>query len=249
MSQSCVPESGLPSQRNGSRPPHAHLPPPLTGALATTDSKAARLPSPWIHLALPLLTNPPFESGSRIIKRYLAQGGNLDDVLRTSYCAIGMAVDEGSEWAFDVLRTSGASLRFSADRPDFLIFAAAASRNLSLAQRLIEEFGFDVNASDTCGSTPYIVALGCWRCGLWQHCSRGIGGRHDCLHRGWADRPSILPPGAGGLVEVVRRTFLEQRGRDELGTADASLMDVAVKSGQRAIIALSAGVRHGRSAA
>ena len=37
-------------------------------------------------------------------------------------CAIGMAVDEGSEWAFDVLRTSGASLRFSAEWPEFLIF-------------------------------------------------------------------------------------------------------------------------------
>ncbi len=233
LSQSCVPESGLPSQRNGSRPltPTSHP--------AHWSSRYDRFQSCPASKSLDSSRSatshqPAVESGSRIIKRYLAQGGNLDDVLRTSYCAIGMAVDEGSEWAFDVLRTSGASLRFSADRPDFLIFAAAASRNLSLAQRLIEEFGFDVNASDTCGSTPYIVALGAGDVAMATLFTR-LGA--DTTASTEDGRQAVHFAAAGGLVEWLR-TFLVQRERDELGIADASLMDVAVKNGQREIIAL-----------
>ena len=189
-----------------SRPP----PTPLTGALATTDSKAARIPDPWTDLALPLLTATPWHR-SKIIQSYLDLGGNFDAEQRSGDVAIGMAVDEGSEWAFDVLRTSGASLRFSADRPDFLIFAAAASRNLSLAQRLIEEFGFDVNASDTCGSTPYIVALGAGDVAMATLFTR-LGA--DTTASTEDGRQAVHFAAAGGLVEWLR-TFLVQRERDE----------------------------------
>ncbi len=137
-----------------SRPP----PTPLTGALATTDSKAARIPDPWTDLALPLLAATPWHR-SKIIQSYLDLGGNLDAEQRSGDVAIGMAVSEGDEHAFDVLRTSGASLRFSAEWPEFLIFAAAASHNLGLARRLVEEFGFAVNVSNEYGVTPYLIAL------------------------------------------------------------------------------------------
>ena len=91
-----------------------------------------------------------------------------------------------------------------------------------------------MNASNEYGVTPYLIALDAGD--LHGNTVRNIGGRHHCLPPRMGCRQSILPPGAGWSRWCGGT--LEQHGLDELDTAHDSLMDVAVKSHQPAIIAL-----------
>ena len=208
-------------------------PPPRESEAPTRSGPDSEAPDPWFDLAFPLFNVVP-ERRLAVIQRYLARGGSLDAEQLTGDVAIGMAVSEGDEHAFDVLRTSGASLRFSAEWPEFLIFAAAASHNLGLARRLVEEFGFAVNASNEYGVTPYLIALDAGDLPMATLFATLGADTTACTEDGLQ---AVHFAAGSGLVEVVRRN-LEQHGLDELDTAHDSLMDVAVKSHQPAIIAL-----------